>query len=142
MSQVILLVVVIAASYVAVQAKSKRSLAKRRTALSQGEQIDVVCAMRVRSEGRISIGRRWRQGTIRHADGELQFVPYRPRKAKTFNLEGLHVTGERPRTTAELWWFSGPTVLLAESPTLGAIELGFGTGEWIELARGLLTPSG
>ena len=71
--------------------------------------------------------RRWRQVVIRRTDnGGLLATPYRPRVAASFDLSETRATGRRDARRAERWWFSGPTVLLADGD-LGPIELGFGT---------------
>ena len=113
------------------QRKWYEALKKSEADFQAGRPIDLPAAMRIPNEGRTRLGRRWRQGILSRKDGSLKFVPIRPRKAKSFDLAGFQLVGERPLTFAEKLYFPAPddTLLLGETPLLGTIELGFGLRE-------------
>lgn len=101
--------------------------------------VELYVALRLPDDGTTWWGRRWRQGSIRISpDSDAKFVPYRPRKAKSFDLTGIELVGEVPSSRLEQFWFESKTKLLASSPTHERIEMGFGPGPWAELAHRII----
>jgi len=125
-----------------IRRKSNRYLREATGAFAKGENVRLYVSMRLPAEGTTWWGRRWRQGSIRMSPaGEVRFVPYRPRKAKHFDLTGLVLVGETPSSQMEHLWFESHSKLLASSVAHEQIELGFGPGPWLELAHRAIPPA-
>lgn len=141
-SPFLLVMTVVAVFSIINQRRWAKAAARATDSLAAGDEVDVYCALRVPSEGRTWLGRRWRQGSIRRTHGgSLMFKPYRPRIAKSFDLTGARLIDRRPRTRLERLWFEDATVLIVRAPDVGLIELGFGPGRWSVLARSMLADS-
>ena len=124
-----------------IRRKSDRYLHQATTALNDGGVVELYVSLRLPDEGTTWWGRRWRQGSIRISPGgDAQFVPYRPRKAKHFDLTGIELVGEAPSSRTDHLWFESKTKLLASSPTHERIQMGFGPGPWAELAHKAIPP--
>ena len=108
-------------------------LAKRRRA--RISEVDT----KLRSLDSSGFHRRWREGLLCRIDGELLFRPRWPRLSKTIDLARFELTSSRRSTPTEKWWFAGPTVLIG-SGTVGAVELGFGSDDYVEIARDIIKP--
>lgn len=76
---------------------------------------------------------------MHRVDGRLTSRPFRPRIAARLDLSDVVVIGTRPAKSTEFWWFQSNTVLLAESRSMGSVEMGFGLEDWVPIAEEVIS---